>query len=145
MKILFRILLVLGGMALLLIGIAAWTLAPKLKNLKSEYGTADAIRATEAFVKEHHGQWPKSWSDLGMSNQDALTTMNFNLNPNTATKETVLTAIQPRNGKYYTFPHSVWMLENVYAEMTNGLKWAYPAASPAPPPPSAGPVSGDKH
>lgn len=127
---------VLAGLMIVVGGLAVWVLAPRLMNLKSEYQTADVIRATEAFVRAHPGEWPRSWTDLGMDNQDALTRMNFSLQPKHATKEDVLAAIQPLNGKYYTFPHSGWMLENVYAEMTNGLQSIEPSAAPMPSPPA---------
>ena len=59
-KIILKVLMALGGLLLVIIGIAAWTLAPKLRNMKSEYVTADVIRNTDIFITEHHGQWPRS-------------------------------------------------------------------------------------
>ena len=75
-KTILRILIVIGSLLLAIIGFVAWTLTPRLLNLKSEYGTADVIRATETFVNKHPGQWPRSWSDIGMTDQSALTKFN---------------------------------------------------------------------
>ncbi len=120
-KVILRILILIGSLLLITISFVAWSLTPKLRNLKSEYGTSDVIRATETFVIEHPGRWPRSWSDIGMKDQSALTKINLNLNPSTAAKEEVLASIQPFNGKYYTFPHSRSMLENLYSDLKKGL------------------------
>jgi len=125
-KLLKRLAIGIGCALMLFIGTMLYSIMPKLLNMKAEYNTAAVIRRTDEFVRTHPGQWPRSWADLELNNQDNLTTVNFALNPTNATRTDVLASIHPPNGKYYTFPHSHRMLECLYSAMTNTMKQAEP-------------------
>lgn len=97
-----------------LVCVATWIFGPPLLNMKSEYVTARVISDVRIFVEKNDGKWPKSWQDLGGHDYTAFTTMNFNLDPDTASRDEVVDAIQPRSGKYYTYPHAREQLESLY-------------------------------
>ena len=99
-----------------------WAVSPKLINMKSEYVTAGVIRDTYEFVKENQGQWPNSWSDIGSQDFSSHTRMSFHIDPSSATKEQVMSAISPQSGKYLTYPHAKADLESLFEEMqTKGI------------------------
>jgi hypothetical protein len=130
-RLLIKLAAGIGVLLLLFIGIVLYSIMPQLLNMKAEYNTADVIQKVDAFVRDHPGQWPRSWTNLELSNQDDLTTVNFTINPTNATKADVLASIHPPNGRYYTFPHSKRMLENVFIAMTNAMKQAEPTDAAA--------------
>ena len=96
-----------------LVVVALW---PKFSNMKAEYVTAGVIRDTGRFIKKTDGQWPRSWADLG-EDYSRFTDFNFSLDPAKATKDDVLGSINPKSGRYYTYPHSKEDLEAVYNEL----------------------------
>ncbi len=95
----------------------AWAVGPKLLNMKSEYVTADVIRDTRAFVAKTRGQWPRSWQDLGSDDLSSHTHMTFDIDPATATREDILSAIAPRSGRYLTYPHAEDDLAALFVEV----------------------------
>jgi len=99
--------------------VLAWALGPKLANMKSEYVTARVIRDTHAFVKKTHGQWPRSWADLGSEDLSSYTRMRFDIDPATATREDILSAISPKSGRYLTYPHAGNGLARLFEELEN--------------------------
>ncbi len=89
----------------------AMTLAlgvPRLRNMASEYATAEAIRDLEKYVQQHDGRWPESSSDLG-DKYPAGGSVHVDY---TATSERLIenpelprNAVRPSSGKFYTYPH----------------------------------------
>jgi len=100
------------------VALVVWALGSKRGNMKSEYMTADVITATQNYVQETHGQWPRSWADLEMTEDPSpFTRMRFDLDPATATQEEVMSAIAPLNGKYLTYPHAQRELQALFEEL----------------------------
>jgi hypothetical protein len=90
----------------------AATLLPRLWNMKAEYVTAAVICRTEDDVAESHGQWPRSWADLG-EDMSAYTTINFSLDPEKASAADVAASIKPLSGRSLTYPHAERDLERL--------------------------------
>ena len=105
--------LFLGIVALLCVGLCAWAIGPRLWYVSSEYRTAGVIQATDDHVTAHPGRWPRSWADLGLTDQSSSTRVRFDLTPEevVANRELIYKAILPVAGHYYTYPHPVrnWM------------------------------------
>ena len=116
-RVVVRASLVLGLVLVIAVAWTAWKLYPRLANLSNEYETAQAIVATTTFVAYHHGQWPRSWTDLGLADRGAQTRMNFALDPTTATRDDVQAAILPATGRYYTYPHARAQLDALWDEI----------------------------
>jgi len=114
-----KILIIVSCLALACMAVLAWALGPKLANMKSEYVTARVIRDTHAFVKKTHGQWPRSWADLGSEDLSSYTRMRFDIDPATATREDILSAISPKSGRYLTYPHAGNGLARLFEELEN--------------------------
>ncbi|MBA4386677.1 MAG: hypothetical protein C0404_01780 [Verrucomicrobia bacterium] len=100
----------------------AWVFGPKLFNMKAEYVTAGVIRDVGTFVKNTHGQWPKSWGELKSEDLSSYTRVNFALDPATATEQEVLSSIAPRSGRYHTYPQAAEDLKSLYRELKNTRK-----------------------
>jgi hypothetical protein len=115
---------VAGCLALL-----AHMFGPKLWNMKSEYVTAGVIEDVQAFVEKTHGQWPRSWADLGSKDLSSYTRVDFSLDPVTATEQDVLSSIAPRSGKYYTYPHADDHLKRLYQELKDAREETVPPAT----------------
>lgn len=62
-----RLLQILAALVILTIICTIALLAPKFRNMSSEYGTAQAIRDLKDYVEAHKGQWPSHPDDLGGS------------------------------------------------------------------------------
>lgn len=60
---------------------------------------ADVFGKLEAYVTTTHGQWPRSWDDLGLDEDDMgrYIELDFTLDPQTASVEDVARAIEPTN------------------------------------------------
>jgi len=54
--------------------------------------------------------------------------MDFELDPAMALQEAVLRSIQPRSGKYYTYPRAEKKLESLCADLCKYRKKSAPAA-----------------
>jgi hypothetical protein len=100
-----------------LVAAVSATLLPRLWNMRAEYVTADVIRKTEAYVAQSHGQWPRSWSDLG-EDMSAYTAIDFSLDPEKASARDVAAAIKPVSGRYLTYPHAKRDLERLYSVLS---------------------------
>ena len=59
-SILKTVLICVAAVVIFFVGSLLFVLAPKLYYMKSEYVTADVIRATDRFVSSHPGEWPHS-------------------------------------------------------------------------------------
>ena len=103
--------------ALAFVGLVVLALGSKLLNMNSEYETARVIKSVHLFVKENEGQWPRSWDDLDKKLDKSYSYINFQLDPKTASKEEVLSAIKPKSGVYYTYPHARRNLVNLYKDL----------------------------
>ncbi len=124
-----RILVVVACLALACLAVVAWALGPKLANMSSEYETARVIRETQEFVRKTQGQWPKSWADLGLEDMSAHTRMRFDIDPATATREDILSAIRPRSGRYLTYPHADRDLAVLFEELRSHRDKGQPPTS----------------
>ena len=105
--------------ALLLIGfgiLVAIELYPKLKNMSSEYGTAEAIRDIETYLQENEGLWPDSPEKLGGKyplDGDVLIDYSVQSNDLIENPDKLNEAVRPRSGKFLTYPHYEWQLEGL--------------------------------
>ena len=116
-KALLRCVAVIG---ILFVGSIACVLGPKLYRMKSEYVTADVIRAASRFVTEHSGQWPRSWKDLGGEDLSRYTDFRFDLTVQMLIhdRQLIYSAIQPRCHRYRTYPHARAQLDGLYEKLT---------------------------
>lgn len=89
----------------------------KLLNMKSEYVTGGVIHNTLEYTRNTGGLWPRSWADLKSEFASAYTRMNFDIDPATATKQEIMSAIRPRSGMYLTYPGARRDLEQLWAEL----------------------------
>lgn len=91
----------------IVIGIAV-ILYPKFSNMKSEYGTGQALRNISNYVLKNDGKWPSSPGALddrytagsGVFVDYSVTTDELIENP-----DKLKEAVRPESGKFYTYPH----------------------------------------
>ena len=95
----------------------AGLLIPRLRNMSSEYGTAQAIRDVKEHLQSHGGKWPVSPADLGGK---------FPVNGSVHVDYSVTSArliespallrdsIRPRSGRFHTFPHCDEMIRDLH-------------------------------
>jgi len=105
---------------LLAVATIAAILVPKFLNMKSEYGTAEAIDALSKFVREHDGRWPASPSELGGKfPADGEVVIDYTMtSPRLIENRSLLReAVHPRSGKFYTYPHYQRDLDRLHVEM----------------------------
>ena len=105
MKRLFQIIALI---VVALIIMTAVSLYPKLKNMGSEYATAQAIRDIEAYLRDNQGKWPSSPSQLGNqypSSGEVVIDYSATSNELVAAPEKLRDAVHPRSGRFYTYPH----------------------------------------
>lgn len=82
---------------------------PKFDNMASEYGTPDAIRDIEDYLRTHQGKWPSSPADLGYSatrsGRDPV--IDYTLDSRRILENPALLrkAVMPKAGRFYTYPH----------------------------------------
>jgi hypothetical protein len=112
-----RILVIAACLALACLAVVTWALGPKLANMSSEYETARVIRETQEFVRRTKGQWPRSWADLTCGDRSSYTRMRFDIDPATATREEIQSAIGPKSGRYLTYPHAERDLTGLFEEL----------------------------
>lgn len=87
---------------------AAWVLVPKFRNMKSEYGTVEAIRDLQEFAKLNDGRWPVSPADLGGKYPaDGGVMIDYTMTSSRLIEDPSLLrkAVRPRTGRFYTYPH----------------------------------------
>ena len=113
-------------LAIVTIAFLVWPLATKILHMKSEYVTASVIQDVHAFVKKTDGQWPRSWEDLGSENLSSHTHVQFDLDPATATRDQVMTAITPTTGRYQTYPHANDLLNALFEEVVRSREAVQP-------------------
>ena len=111
-----RLLQIVALVVVALIVAVAISVYPRFSNMKAEYGTAQAIRAIETHVRENDGQWPSSPEELqnnyprgGHVTIDYSTTSSELI----ADPEKLRTAVRPKSGKFYTYPHYDEMLDEL--------------------------------
>jgi glutamate 5-kinase len=105
---------------LLAAGAVASILVPKFRNMKSEYGTAEAIHDLTEFVEQHDGRWPASPAELGgkyPANGDVLIDYATTSSRLMANRSLLPEAVRPRSGKFYTYPHYEEKLDRLYAAL----------------------------
>ena len=118
----FKALLIgVAAVVLWFVGGVAYVLGPKLYYMKSEYVTADVIRAADRFVAEHPKKWPHSWQDLGGEDLSRYTDFRFDLTPEMIThdRQLIYSAIRPKCHQYRTYPHARAQLDEIYEKLTS--------------------------
>lgn len=115
--------ILLGITIIVILGLAGvgYAIGPKLYYMKSEYVTADVIRAADRFVTEHPKKWPQSWQDLGGEDLSRYTDFRFDLTPEMIVRDRQLiySAIQPKCHQYRTSPHARAQLDGLYKKLTS--------------------------
>ena len=109
------------GVLLAVVGSTAFVVIPKLHSMKSEYVTADVIRAADRFVTAHPGRWPQSWQDLGGEDLSRYTDFRFDLKRRMIVRDRQLIygAIQPKGHRYRTYPHAREQLDALYEKLAS--------------------------
>ena len=100
-------------------------LVPKFRNMKSEYGTVEAIHDLQEFARQHDGRWPASPEDLGGKYPadgevfiDYATTSSRLIENRSLLRD----AVRPRSGKFYTYPHYQERLNELYNALREAAK-----------------------
>lgn len=114
------LLLGIAAITILIVGSVGYVLGPKLYYMKSEYVTADVIRAADRFVTEHPKKWPQSWQDLGGEDLSRYTDFRFDITPEMIVRDRqwIYSAIQPKCHQYRTYPHARAQLDRLYDKLT---------------------------
>jgi hypothetical protein len=107
-----KVLIIFAFMAGIILGIAFLGVWNKASNSKSEYMTASVIRKVEEFYMKNN-QWPKSWSDLGLPNQDEYVFVDFSLNVSNADRLDVFKAINTKSRRWLTYPYYLKDMESL--------------------------------
>ncbi|BCX48535.1 hypothetical protein HAHE_24430 [Haloferula helveola] len=113
-----RLLQILAALVVITIIGMIVLLAPRFRNMSSEYGTAQAIRDLKDYVAAHEGQWPSHPDDLGGSyptGGDVVIDYTISSGEIVGHRELLKTAVRPRSGKFYTYPHYDELLDELYA------------------------------
>ena len=100
----------LFGVLLLAVAIASiLILKPKFDNMASEYGTAAAISDIAGYLRNHQGKWPASPAELGYpatpGKKDPVIDYSLDSKRILANPGLLDTAVRPRDGRFYTYPH----------------------------------------
>lgn len=86
-------------------------------QLTAEYVAAQAIRDVTTYVEAHHGEWPRSWSDLPAndSRRPHMVRIEFGADVEELIRDPqkIQRAIEPVNGVYHTYPHASRQLEEL--------------------------------
>ncbi len=134
---------VLGAIVLVALLVGAFVVhrvSRQLHEVKSEYVTASVIRAVRAYVHEHDGQWPTSWSDL--TERDDVTryaVVRFDISSDDILKDRnlIYDAIRPASGDFRTYPRARQDLDRLYETIAKAkAKQATPADAVLPIPPT---------
>ncbi|MCW1925410.1 hypothetical protein OKA05_22810 [Luteolibacter arcticus] len=102
---------------LLVPAVIAALLIPKFRNMKSEYGTVEAIRDLQEFVRRHDGRWPASPADLGGKYPvGGKVVIDYAMTSTRLVEDRALLreAVRPRSGKFYTYPHYQKRLDELH-------------------------------
>lgn len=110
-----------GTIAIIFVAMG-YHLGPKFYYMKSEYVTADVIRAADSFVTQNPKKWPKTWQDLGGEDLSRYTDFRFDLTTEAIVnnRQLIYTAIQPQCHRYRTYPHSRALLDTLYEKLATG-------------------------
>jgi hypothetical protein len=93
---------------------------PKFRNMKSEYGTAQAIHDLQEFVQRHEGKWPASAADLGGKYPTGgEVVIDYTMtSPRLIENRSLLReAVRPRSGMFYTYPSYEEKLDGLHAAL----------------------------
>ncbi len=126
-----RFLKILGLIFVILVIMIIWALYPKFSNMRSEYGTAQAIRDIESYVLHNNGDWPSSPEDLENKYPvEGNVTIDYSITSEEliADPSKLQQAVRPRSGKFYTYPYYKQDLE----QLLRFLKADYSVSPPAP-------------
>ncbi|MES2569325.1 MAG: hypothetical protein V4710_04640 [Verrucomicrobiota bacterium] len=130
-----RLLLILAAAVLAVIVAAAAVLTPKLRNMGSEYETAQAIEELKEYVERHAGRWPGSSNDLGgrypvggrVHLDYSMTSARLIENP-----ALLRDSVRPRSGRFYTFPHYDKMIGGLHAVLRETNQQSAPSGGDKP-------------
>ncbi len=99
----------IGVLALAVVIALVMSFKPKFDNMASEYGTARAISAIADYLRTHQGKWPASPADLGYpatpGKKDPVIDYSLDSQRILANPGLLDTAVRPRDGHFYTYPH----------------------------------------
>jgi hypothetical protein len=105
---------------LLAVAAVASILAPRFRNMQSEYATAEAIHELNVFVLANDGRWPVSPADLrGKFPADGEVVIDYTMTSSRLIENRSLLreAVRPRSGKFYTYPHYEQKLDGLHAAL----------------------------
>lgn len=113
-----RLIQVLAVAVAVTIVAAVVLLAPRFRNMASEYGTAEAIRDVKQYIQEHDGRWPDSPSELGDKYPvGGIVHVDYSMTSRRLIESPALLreAVRPRSGRFYTYPHYEEMIDELHA------------------------------
>ncbi len=96
----------------------AFLLTPKIRNMRVEYRTAEAIRDITNHLRSHGGEWPSSPSQLGNRYpEDGEVRIDYSMTSGRILANPALLerAVRPVSGKFRTYPHLRQDLESLLA------------------------------
>jgi hypothetical protein len=111
-----RLIQIIALIFVALIIVSAVSLYPKFENMKSEYDTAQAIRDIEVYLRENQGSWPRSPEQLGnkyLPGGKVVVDYSASSGQLIASPNTLRSAVRPRSGKFYTYPHYDWQIDDL--------------------------------
>ena len=113
-----------AALLLVVVSVAA-LLVPKFRNMKSEYGTVEAIHDLQEFARQHDGKWPTSPADLGGKYPvGGEVFIDYAMTSPRLIEDRALLheAVRPRSGKFYTYPHYQERLGELYSVLREANK-----------------------
>jgi hypothetical protein len=111
-----RLIQIVALIVVALIIVIAVSLYPKFENMKSEYGTSQAIRDIEVHLRENQGTWPRSPEQLGNKyplGGEVVVDYSATSRQLIASPDRLRSAVRPRSGKFYTYPHYDWQIADL--------------------------------
>ena len=96
-----------------------------LRGIASEYETARVIDEVTKYVDTHDGRWPTSWHDIpDVEHLRDLVRLRFDVDTSELIRDphALGLAIQPLTGRYRTYLHSQWHLDDLRFALEDGGK-----------------------
>lgn len=83
-------------------------LYPIFSNMRSEYGTGQAVRDITSYVRKNEGKWPSSPEELENKypvGGKVVIDYSVTADELIADPDKLQEAVRPKSGKFYTYPH----------------------------------------
>ncbi len=96
------------GLLIVLIVSVVVILAPKFRNMRAEYATAEAIHDLSAFALENDDRWPSAPADLGAKYPvGGEVYIDYGMTSSRLLADPALLkqSVRPKSGKFLTYPH----------------------------------------